>query len=40
MLDKILGFVRDILAKYEELFASDILETIRKSIEAIMSKGE
>lgn len=40
MIDKILGFVRDILAKYEELFASDILETIRKSIEAVIGKDE
>ena len=40
MLDSILGFIRDLLAKYEEFFASDIIETIRKSFDAIIGKGE
>ena len=41
MLDSILGFIRDLLAKYEEFFASDILETIRLSFEKIFgAKGE
>ena len=42
MIDAILGFIRDLLAKYEEFFASDVIETIRKSVEAIMggAKGE
>lgn len=41
MLDSILGFIRDLLAKYEEFLASDILETIRLSFEKIFgAKGE
>lgn len=40
MLDAILGFVRDLLSKYENFLASDIIETIRKSVEAILgAKG-
>lgn len=41
MLDAILGYIRDLLAKYEEFFASDIIETIRLSFDKIFgAKGE